>query len=112
AGTIRNGKPTKPNTAMDKKFEVFLPIIVQYATDERNFVKKAVNWALRQIGKRNPALRKKAILTATQILLAHPDSPAAKWVARNALWELAKTGGAMAKKNQPQTPRPTVRPKK
>src|SRR5439155_10160053 len=48
-------------TAKDEEFEVFLPIIRSAATDERNYVKKAVNWALRQIGKRNANLNRKAI---------------------------------------------------
>ena len=47
--------------APDAKFLALLPLIRRAATDERNFVKKAVNWALRQIGKRNPALRAAAI---------------------------------------------------
>ena len=42
--------------APDEQFEAFLPLIARHATDERNFVKKAVNWALRQIGKRNRRL--------------------------------------------------------
>jgi len=71
----------------DKKFETFLPIIKKYSTDERNFVRKAVNWALRQIGKRNLALRKKAIKCAKEILKI--DSRSAKWIARDALKELS-----------------------
>ena len=47
--------------APDERFEAFLPFLVEHATDERNFVKKAVNWALRQIGKRNAQLNKLAI---------------------------------------------------
>jgi 3-methyladenine DNA glycosylase AlkD len=74
--------------AADGKFEEFFPAIVRYADDPRNFVRKAVNWALRQIGKRNPALRKKAIRTAKEILAKHPESTTAKWVARDALREL------------------------
>jgi len=54
-------------TAKDKEFENFFPLIKKYATDKRNFVKKAVNWALRQIGKRNLALNKKAIKLAKEI---------------------------------------------
>jgi 3-methyladenine DNA glycosylase AlkD len=90
-----NGKPAaksnsgQPGAAMDQKFEAFFPFIVQYAGDERNFVKKAINWALRQIGKRNPALRKKAIATAKTILKAHPHSKAARFVANDALRELS-----------------------
>src|SRR5882724_1354150 len=57
----------KAKDAPDERFETFLPLIVEAATDDRNFVKKAVNWALRGIGKRNPRLRKSAIATAKEI---------------------------------------------
>ncbi len=72
--------------APDQKFLELLPVIQREAADKRNFVKKAVNWALRQIGKRNLALRQAAIETARAILLI--DSPAARWVANDALREL------------------------
>ncbi|MBI5021315.1 MAG: DNA alkylation repair protein [Ignavibacteriales bacterium] len=72
--------------ADDKKFIQLLPIIKRESTDERNGVKKAVNWALRQIGKRNLALNKAAIQTAKEI--KKTDSPAARWIASNALREL------------------------
>lgn len=74
--------------ASDKEFLKFFPIIKKYSTDERNFVKKAVNWALRQIGKRNKNLRKQAIKTAEEILKI--DSKSAKWIAKDALRELKK----------------------
>ncbi|MEM2110845.1 MAG: DNA alkylation repair protein [Candidatus Bathyarchaeia archaeon] len=51
----------------DQKFLIFLPVIKRGANDDRNYVKKAVNWALRNIGKRNPNLNKKAIETAKEI---------------------------------------------
>jgi 3-methyladenine DNA glycosylase AlkD len=73
----------------DETFLEFLPLIIQYSTDSRNFVRKAVNWALRGIGKRNPVLRAVAIQTAEQILKI--DSPTAHWVARDALRELSRT---------------------
>lgn len=73
-------------TAEDKVFLSFLPIIEREAWDERNFVKKAVNWALRQIGKRNTALLKAAVDTAERIV--QKDSKAAKWIAKDALREL------------------------
>ncbi len=73
--------------AADAKFARLLPIIRRHSTDERNFVKKAVNWALRQIGKRNLRLNRLAIRTAQQI--RRIDSPAARWVAADALRELA-----------------------
>ncbi len=71
--------------APDEQFLPFLPIMVRAATDERNFVKKAVNWALRQVGKRSDFLRQEAIRTAEAIL--ELDSPAARWIARDALRE-------------------------
>ena len=72
--------------ADDWRFEEFFPIIKREATDGRNFVKKAVNWALRQIGKRNPTLNKIAIEVAREI--RQIDSKAAQWIARDALREL------------------------
>ena len=72
--------------AVDSLFEDFLPIIKREAHDNRNYVKKAVNWALRQIGKRNAHLNKKAIATAEEIL--EMDSKAAKWIASDAIREL------------------------
>jgi len=72
--------------AKEKVFLDFLPLIVGGASDERNFVKKAVKWALRQIGKRNMKLNKAAVSTARRIRKI--DSGAAKWVAADALREL------------------------
>jgi len=72
--------------APDRSFERFLPIIRRESTDDRNFVKKAVNWALRQIGKRNARLHDKAVATAERI--ATIDSRAARWIAADALREL------------------------
>ena len=74
--------------ADNKQFERFLPIIKQGSIDERNFVKKAVNWALRQIGKRNPSLNRKAIALAEEI--KKMDNRAARWIASDALRELTK----------------------
>ena len=61
-------------------------MIKRGATDERNFVKKAVNWALRNIGKRNPNLNKAAIKAAKEI--QRIDSKVARWIASNAIREL------------------------
>ncbi len=72
--------------ATDAQFIALLPLIARGATDERNFVKKAVNWALRQIGKRNARLNHAAIRAARQI--ARVDSGAARWIAADALREL------------------------
>jgi 3-methyladenine DNA glycosylase AlkD len=76
----------KDKRATDADFESLLSLIAAAATDPRNMVKKAVNWALRGIGKRNSALRLAAIATAGQIRLM--DSPAARWIASDALREL------------------------
>ena len=72
--------------ASDEKFIELLPVIIRGATDERNFVKKAVNWALRNIGKRNLNLNEAAINTAKEI--KRLDSKAARWVASDTLREL------------------------
>jgi 3-methyladenine DNA glycosylase AlkD len=72
--------------ASDEEFIRLLPVITRAATDERNFVKKAVNWALRNIGKRNPNLNEAAINTAKEI--QRLDSKAARWIAADAIREL------------------------
>jgi len=72
--------------ADDMIFIQFFPIIEHEACDERNFVKKAINWALRQIGKRNNTLKPLAIATAERISLQ--NTKAAKWIAADALREL------------------------
>ncbi|MEW5734871.1 MAG: DNA alkylation repair protein [Thermodesulfobacteriota bacterium] len=73
--------------APDEDFEAFLPLIRAQAHDPRNFVKKAINWALRQIGKRNAILHAKALALAEE--LARSDSPSARWVGKDALRELS-----------------------
>ncbi len=72
--------------AGDEKFEEFFPLIIREAIDNRNFVKKAVNWALRQIGKRNITLNKRAVEVAEEI--SNIDSKSAKWIAADAIREL------------------------
>jgi len=72
--------------ASDEKFIELLPVIMRGATDERNFVKKAVNWALRNIGKRNLNLNEAAINAAKEI--KRLDSKSARWVASDTLREL------------------------
>jgi 3-methyladenine DNA glycosylase AlkD len=72
--------------AGDAGFEKFLKVIEREACDERNFVRKAVNWALRNIGKRNQQLNRKAIASAERIL--KNKEGAAGWIARDALREL------------------------
>jgi len=80
--------------ASDEDFLRFLPRIKKHATDERNFVKKAVNWALRQIGKRNINLNKAAIKTAQE--MKQIESKSARWIAADAIREL--TGDAVQNK--------------
>ena len=70
----------------DAQFLKFLSIIKRESRDERNYVRKAVNWALRQIGKRNLSMNRAAIKTAEEI--ARIDSKSAKWIAGDALREL------------------------
>ena len=72
--------------ADDERFEKLFSIIIRESDDGRNFVKKAVNWALRQIGKRDLNLNKRAILIAEEI--NKKDSKSAKWIAKDALREL------------------------
>jgi len=80
--------------ASDAAFVKLFPIIRREATDERNFVRKAVNWALRQIGKRNRPLNLKAVAVAERVRKI--DSRAARWIAADALREL--TGEAVQKR--------------
>jgi 3-methyladenine DNA glycosylase AlkD len=72
--------------ASDKQFRAALRLISKAAGDERNFVKKAVNWALRQIGKRNTGLREAAIDTAESLIAT--ESRSARWIGHDALREL------------------------
>ncbi|MBS1855737.1 MAG: DNA alkylation repair protein [Acidobacteria bacterium] len=78
----------KSRDSADAPFEEALRWIEEAATDERNFVRKAVNWALREIGKRNARLRRGAIAAAKRI--REMDSRAARWIAADALRELTK----------------------
>ena len=75
----------------DDVFLAFLPIITRESNDDRNFVRKAVNWALRQIGKRNARLRVAAIAEARKIRAL--GSRAARWIASDALRELERDQG-------------------
>ncbi len=72
-------------TAADRVFEEYFPLLIRTSTDERNFVKKAVNWALRQIGKRNLVLQQKAIAVAEEIYQI--PAPSSHWIAADALRE-------------------------
>ena len=70
----------------DEKFEQFIPLIKKHSCDERNYVKKAVNWAIRNIGKRNKNLNKRMIQLSRELL--KNESKTAKWIASDALREL------------------------
>lgn len=72
--------------ADDGKIAEFLPVLEELSDDDRNFIKKAVNWSLRQIGKRSLHLNRLAIDTAERIKLR--GSRAARWIASDALREL------------------------
>ncbi|CAN5648049.1 DNA alkylation repair protein [soil metagenome] len=93
------GLAVHDKAAVDRTFLKLLPLIERGAFDDRNFVRKAVNWALRNIGKRSRALNAAAVLCAKRILAAanervggerggDPGSRAARWVARDAIREL------------------------
>ena len=73
--------------ATDEKFEQFFTICIHESIDERNYVKKAVSWALRNIGKRNQTLNKKALDVAKTIHSI--DSKSARWIASDVLRELS-----------------------
>jgi 3-methyladenine DNA glycosylase AlkD len=74
--------------ASDERFLPLLALAAREATDDRNLVKKAVNWQVRQIGKRSATLNAAAIATCDRILAAYPSNSSARWVARDALREL------------------------
>lgn len=88
--------------APDETFIEVIPLIEEFADDDRNFVKKAVNWALRQIGKRNPALRAEAIKVAERLVRA--DSASSKWIGRDALRELNASSNTQRSSRPSGTP--------
>jgi 3-methyladenine DNA glycosylase AlkD len=88
AFSLMAGLANKDKKSPDARFEALLPIIAAASTDNRNMVRKAVNWALRAIGKRNANLRRAAIAAAHEIRAI--DSPAARWIASDALRELTR----------------------
>jgi 3-methyladenine DNA glycosylase AlkD len=81
-------------TGPDEPFLRALPLIEGAATDERNFVKKGVNWALRGVGRRSPVLHAAALGTARR--LAGSDAASARWIGKDALREL--TGPAVMRR--------------
>jgi 3-methyladenine DNA glycosylase AlkD len=86
--------------ASDAQFLALLPLIEKGARDERNFVKKAVNWALRRIGRRSPALHAAALAAAEG--LARSKEGACRWVGKDALRELGspKVRAALARRSR------------
>jgi 3-methyladenine DNA glycosylase AlkD len=74
--------------AGDERFLPLMPLIERAAGDDRNFVKKAVSWALRRTGMRSPALRAAAVAMAQR--LAESDEPSRRWVGKDALRDLEK----------------------
>ena len=76
--------------APDERYLAGLELIEREASDPRNFVKKAVNWALRSIGKRSPMLNREAIVVAKR--LAAAEDSASRWVGKDALRELTSPG--------------------
>ncbi len=92
----------------DAVFRGFLAIIEREAGDNRNFVRKSVNWALRQIGKRNEALQLEAIRVASGLRLA--ESKSARWVGSDALRELSGEAVRRRLESRRQGPRNRPRP--
>jgi 3-methyladenine DNA glycosylase AlkD len=74
----------------DEELLAFMPLIEQYSTDNRNFVRKAVNWALRQIGKRNWSLHKPAVAMAEKLM--NSGDKTARWIGKDAYRELTGEG--------------------
>ncbi len=83
----------------DDVWLAWLPVIRQGAVDERNYVKKSVNWALREIGKRNEALRASAIEEAERLVAS--ASRSARWIGRDALRELRSEVIARSRNSEP-----------
>jgi 3-methyladenine DNA glycosylase AlkD len=102
------GLAGKDKHATDDDFIALFPLLAAAAIDERNMVKKALNWALRAIGKRNSNLRKKAIAAAREIQAI--DSKSARWIASDALRELSRSTGETRSPAaaRPRTPRQSV----
>jgi len=84
--SLMAGLAVKDQKATDEQFAAFFGPIAAAASDDRNMVRKAVNWALRQIGKRNRRLHRMAIAAAEEI--RRQDSRSARWIAADALREL------------------------
>jgi 3-methyladenine DNA glycosylase AlkD len=83
--------------ASDESFAKVLPLIERAATDERNFVKKGVSWALRVIGRRSNELNRSAVALSKRLCAS--EEPAARWVGRDALKELTSPAVVRRLKN-------------
>ena len=113
--SLMAGLTVAEKEAGDEVFLEFLPLIVGAAQDPRNFVKKAVNWALRQIGKRDARLNRAALATCDQI--SRLDSSAARWIASDARRELTSDAVQASLKHRAaarrvQRPKPQPRRKR
>ncbi len=97
------GLATHDKTAPDSLFQSFLPLIEKGSADGRNFVRKAVNWALRGIGKRNLALNAAAVEVCRRLVLR--EAACARWVGRDALAELT-SGKTLERIRNARSPRP------
>lgn len=86
AFAILAGLAVHDKAAEDSRFEAYFPILAAQAVDDRNFVRKAVNWALRNIGKRNRHLNRSAVTWARR--MADMESKSARWIGKDALREL------------------------
>jgi 3-methyladenine DNA glycosylase AlkD len=88
---------TTDKRADDASFESFFALITRESTDRRNYVRKAVNWALRQLGKRNRALNERAVAVART--LVESEDKTARWIGSDALRELTSAGVLARLKN-------------
>jgi len=73
---------------LNEEYDACYPLILRDAVDDRNFVKKAINWAIREIGKRNIDLQQRSIVLCGELLALNKGSKSANWIAKNALKEL------------------------
>jgi 3-methyladenine DNA glycosylase AlkD len=79
----------------NQPFALWLPLIEEGAADDRNFVKKAVSWALRSVGRRHPDLRASSLELAQR--LAASENPATRWVGKDALKDLSRKPAAKSR---------------
>jgi len=73
---------------LNDQYDSCYPLIARDAVDERNFIKKAINWAIREIGKRNVDLQQTCISLCEELIVENKASKSANWIAKNALKEL------------------------